>query len=286
MTGLSVSALLPARRQTRSLFGAVVAGALSIAAVFSPGVATPAKAADSLAAIKERGRIIVGIDVSHPPYGMLDAAAKETGSDVDTARLLADDLGVKLEIVQTSGSNRVPFLLAKKVDIIIASFSITAERKKVVDYSRPYGVIPLVISAPKDETIAKADDLSGKTIAVARGTTADIELTKTVKGVSGASVVRYEDEATANTAIATGQQNVLAAALSTANSVAEQSPQLNLEVKLTMNAYPMAIGLRKNEPELKAWLDNWVAQNLENGKLNAIYEKYFHQSLPKEIPQE
>lgn len=269
----------PSRRLVTAALGAVVAAALGLAG-------TPASAADALATIKERGRIIVGIDVAHPPYGMLDATAKETGSDVDTAKLLADDLGVKLEIVQTSGANRVPFLLARKIDVVIASFSITPERKKVVDYSLPYGVIPVVVSAPKTDEIAKPADLSGKTVAVARGTTADIELTKMVKDIGGVDVVRYEDEATANTAIATGQQKVLAAALSTANAVRDSSPQLGLEVKLTMNAYPMAIGLRKNEPELKAWLDTWVKTNLDNGKLNAIYEKYFGQSLPKDIPQE
>ncbi len=135
--------------------------------------------------------------------------------------------------------------------------------------------------------IASPADLAGKSIAVARGTTADIELTRIVKDNSvNANIVRYEDEATTNTAVATGQQNILAAALSTANDVAEQNPALNLEVKLNMAAYPMAVGLRKGDDELKTWVNEWVAKNLENGKLNAIYEKYFHQPLPKTIPEE
>lgn len=237
-------------------------------------------------AIKERGKVIIAIDVSHPPYGMLDSQAKETGSDVETARLLAEDMGVDLEIVPVSGANRVPSLLSRKVDMVIASFSITDERKKVVDYSKPYGVIPVVVSAPKDMQIAGPTDLAGKTLAVARGTTADIELSRIVKGNgSQAKVVRYEDEATTNIAVATGQQKILAAALSTANEVAEQNPGLNLEVKLNMASYPMAVGLRKGNDELKIWVDKWVARNLDNGKLNAIYEKYFHQSLPETIPE-
>ncbi len=249
--------------------------------------ATAAGAADVPAAIKERGKVIVAIDVSHPPYGMLNSEAKETGSDVETAKLLAEDMGVPLEIVPVSGANRVPTLLSRKVDMVIASFSITPERKKVVDYSKPYGVIPVVISAPKGTAIKAPADLAGKSIAVARGTTADIELTRIVKDNSvNANIVRYEDEATTNTAVATGQQNILAAALSTANDVAEQNPALNLEVKLNMAAYPMAVGLRKGDDELKTWVNEWVAKNLENGKLNAIYEKYFHQPLPKTIPEE
>lgn len=240
--------------------------------------------ADTPAAIKQRGKLLVAIDVSHPPYGMLDAQARETGSDVETAKLLAADLGVPLEVVSVSGANRVPFLLSNKVDLVIASFSITEERKKVVNYSKPYGVIPVVISAPASMSIKASTDLSGKSIAVARGTTADIELSRTVREAkASANVVRYEDEATTNTAVATGQQDVFAAALSTANSVAEQNPGKKFEVKIEMAAYPMAIGLRKNDTELKAWVDEWVTANLKNGKLNDIYKKYFGQSLPENI---
>jgi len=239
--------------------------------------------ANTLDAIKQRGKILIAIDVAHPPYGMLDDKAKETGSDVETARLLAKDLSVDLEIVQVSGANRIPFLLSGKADIVIASFSITEERKKVIDFSRPYGVVPVVLAAPVGEKVTAAADLDGKTVAVARGTTADMELTKFLKPVSGAKIVRYEDEATTNTAVATGQQSIFAAALSTANELAEQNPDKKLEVKMTLAAYPMAIGLRKKDDALREWVDGWVTANLKNGKLNEIYKKYFKMDLPAEM---
>jgi polar amino acid transport system substrate-binding protein len=254
--------------------------------VLAAGLVASASAAlaDTLADIKARGSIVVAVDVSHPPYGMLDGEAKETGSDIETAKLLAEDLGVKLEIVPVSGANRVPFLLSNRADVVIASFSITEERKKVIDYSKPYGVIPVVISGPKDTNIKAAADLSGMEIAVARGTTADIELTKLLKASdSDASIVRYEDESTTNTAMATGQQTVFAAALSTAQSVATQSPALGLEIKVEMANYPMAMGLRKGDDAFKQTLDGFVDTNLKNGKLNTIYKKYFGQDLPAEL---
>lgn len=265
----------------RTRLTGAVALALGLAATLAPA------RAETPAGIQQRGRLIVAVDVSHPPYGMLDAQAKETGSDVETARLLAQDLGVALEVLPVSGANRVPTLLANKADLVIASFSITPERRKVVDYSVPYGVIPVVVSAPKSMAIRTPADLAGKSVAVARGTTADIELTRAVKEAKvAASIVRYEDEATANTALATGQQDLLAAALSTANSVAEQNPGKALEVKIEMAAYPMAVGLRKSDAELKAYVDAWVKTNLANGKLNDIYKKYFGQSLPEHIAAE
>ena len=253
-------------------------------AVFTLAATAIPAAADTLADIKAAGEIKVAIDVSHPPYGMLDSSAKETGSDVETAKLLAEDLGVKLTIVPVSGANRVPYLQTNKADVVISSFSVTEERKKVIDYSRPYGLIPVVIAAPKAESIADPKGLDGKSVAVARGTTADIELTKSVKEAgAGATIVRYEDEATADTAVATGQQKIYAGALSSANALIENNPSLDMTVKYEMAAYPMAIGLRKNEPELKAYLDEWVGDNLQNGKLGGIYKTWFKQDLPAEF---
>ena len=53
-----------------------------------------------------------------------------------------------------------------------------------------------------------------------------------------------------------------------------------------MAAYPMAVGIRKDDAALKTWVDAWFEANLKNGKLNAIYKNYFHQDLPEKIPAE
>lgn len=104
---------------------------------------------NTLETIRQRQKILVGVDISAPPYGMLDEQARQTGSDVEAARLLAKDLGVTLEIVPVNGPNRVPYLLSRKVDVVLASFSITEERKKVVAYSEPYGVVPVLVAGPR-----------------------------------------------------------------------------------------------------------------------------------------
>lgn len=244
----------------------------------------PQAQANTLDEIKARGTVRIAVDIAHPPYGMLDDKAQQTGLDIDTAKALAKDMGVNLEIVQVSGANRVPFLLSSKADLVIASFSITEERKKVISFSRPYGVIPVVILGPKDAAVADFKALDDQAISVARGTTSDIELAKAAKETGGtARIVRYEDEATATTAIQTGQQDYLAGALSTAQTVIKQNPQRNLDIKLELAAYPMAVGLRQNEPELEAWVNDWVSTNLHNGVLNGFYQHYFGQPLPKEM---
>lgn len=245
--------------------------------------ALPAHAADKLDAIKKRGTIVVGIDFSHPPFGGINDKGEQVGSDLETAELLARDLGVKLETVNVSGPNRIPFLVSNKVDLVVASISITEERKKVIDISDPYGVVPLNISGPANDGVRTAADLAGKSIAVASGVTADIELVRVTKGVPNVTIVRYADEATTKTAMLTGQQKYVASTLSDLAVIKDQNKSIDLDLKFTMKTYPMGIGVRKGEPELLGLVNGWVRQNIDNGKLNALFVKWYGQPLPADM---
>ncbi|KAB0610744.1 transporter substrate-binding domain-containing protein [Castellaniella defragrans] len=240
--------------------------------------------ANQLEDIQKKGEITIGVDISAPPYGMVDENAKQTGFDIDAARLLAESLGVKLVVVPVTGPTRVQFLRTKKVDAIMASFSITEERKKVIDFSDPYGVVPVVVGGPASEKIEGPRDLSGKAIAVTRGTTSDKIITDSTKDVPDVTIVRYQDDATTNTAVMTGQQKYIVAASSVLPEIKKTSPNTDIAFKYTAVSFPMGVGIRQNEPEFKARVNEWVAANLKNGKLNGIYQKYFFgQSLPEEM---
>ncbi len=262
-----------------------LAAALGIAGAIATIALTPAPAsANALDEIRNRGAVRIAIDIAHPPYGMLDGTAQPTGLDVETAQAIAEDLGVRLDIVQVSGANRVPFLLANQADLVVSSFSITEERKKVISYSEPYGIIPVVLVGPADHEVNDFSDLAGQSIAVARATTSDIELTRANEESGNvARIVRFEDEATTDTALVTGQHDFLVGAPASALGIIERNPARNLEIKMQLAAYPMAVGLRQNEPELQAWIDEWVIENLRNDKLNAIYKSYFGYDLPEEM---
>lgn len=238
---------------------------------------------DTLDTIKQRKKILIAVDIGAPPYGFLDTQAKQAGSDIEAATLLAKDLGVELEIVPVTGPNRVPFLLTKKADLVMASFSITDERKKVIDFSVPYGVVPIVVAGPKAATLKGFADLAGKNIAVTRGTTSDQELSRGTKEIAGVSIVRYEDDATTNTAVATGQQDYLAAAPSVIPAVKKANPARDIDIKFVMKSFPYGVGLRKDDVALKGWVDSWVKTNLKNGKFNEIYKRHFGISLPEEM---
>ena len=232
---------------------------------------------DILAAKKLR----VAIDLGVPPYGMKDAALKSTGSDVETARLLAQDLGVELEIVPTTGANRVPFLQTNKADIVISSMSITPERQKVVDFSVPYAAILAVVGAPRSMTLTSAADLANKKVIATRGTTNDAELTKIAP--KDAQIIRFDDDATSITAVVSGQADIFATAPALLRTINDKAPAKQMESKFVMRLNMLGIGLRKNEPALKARLDGWVRDNLQNGKLNAVYKEFHGVNLPPEV---
>ena len=236
--------------------------------------------ANALANIKQVKKIRIGIDLGLPPYGMMDDKVQPTGVDVDVARKLAADLGVELEIVSSTGASRVPNLQTNKADLIISTLSITPERAKVIDYSVPYMPIQTIVFAPKSVSISGMADLAGKNVATSRGTGMDTQLTREAKG---ANLVRYEDDATLITAAVTGQADIIGGTNAHLATVIEKGPSRQMERKFVMTNFLAAIGLRKNEPELLAWVNEWVKTNLKNDSLNRIYKKYLKDDLPQEI---
>lgn len=241
-----------------------------------PGVAM----ADTLTDIKARGTLRDAIDLGSPPFGMHDATMQPAGSEVESATLLAQHLGVKLEIVEVTSPNRIPFLQTGKADVVIASLSITDERKQVIDFADPHGVIAIVVAAPKGTSIKTLDDLVGKDVATTRGTSNDKVATDQAKG---ATIVRYDDDATLVTALVTGQNTIMISAPQIMNAVNEKRTSDPLEVKIVLKVNPYAVGIRKGDDTLRAAVNEWVHADLKNGKLGAIYKKYNNVDLPAEM---
>ena len=130
-------------------------------------------AAADLKEVKEKGSIRIGVFADKPPFGFLDKEGKNQGFDVEIAKYLAQDLfgdANKVEFVLTEAANRVEFPRSGKVDVILANFTQTPERAKVVDYAAPYMKVALGVVSPKDAPIKSLDELKDKTLLVNRGT--------------------------------------------------------------------------------------------------------------------
>lgn len=261
-------------RFTLTLAGAAVALACTM----------PAVQANTLDQVMQNKVLRVAIDLNAPPYGMKDSSLKEVGSDVETARLIAKDLGVKLEIVPTTQANRIPFLLTNKADVVISSLSVTPERKKVIDFTIPYAAIQSVIAAPKDMAITSMKDLVGKTVVTARGTTNDNNVTRLAP--PGTNIVRFENDATAITAITSGQAKIFSTAPAIVSALNKKDPAKALVIKVVMSTSMLGFGVTKNNKALEDKLNELIRQDLKNGKLNTIYKKYHGADLPKDVTSE
>ncbi|AHG65443.1 transporter substrate-binding domain-containing protein [Advenella mimigardefordensis] len=241
----------------------------------------PLASANTLEQVMEQKLLRVAIDLNAPPYGMTDDKMTAIGSDVETANLIADSLGVKLQIVPTTQANRIPFLLTNKADVVISSLSITEERARVVDFTIPYADNKAVIAVSKDSPVKELKDLVGKTVVTARGTTNDQQVTK--QAPPGTNIVRFENDATAITAITSGQSSIFATAPSIIGALNQKYPAKAMDIRIVMSSAKLAIGVAKNNPEIKEKMNELIRANLKNGKLNEIYKKYHQTDLPADV---
>ena len=135
------------------------------------GVAGPAAAQqDTIAEVKKKGTLVVGVKTDYPPWGMRDSAGNIVGMEPDMAADVAKRLGVKLELVSVVSSNRMQFLQQGKIDLMIATMSDTAERRKVVGTVDPvYYASGVAMMANKKANIKSAADLKGKPVCALQG---------------------------------------------------------------------------------------------------------------------
>lgn len=254
--------------------------AIAIAAVAMMG-ATHVAHADALDDIKKSGKIRIAVDLGVPPYGMTDDKMQPTGSDIETAKLLAKDWGLQFEHVPTTGASRIPSLQTGKADLVISTLSITPERAKVIDFSLGYAVLRTVIAAPKSVNVKSLADLDGKTVGTVRGTTHDTQLTK--EGPKGMKLVRYEDDATEAQAFLSGQVDIFSTAELLVAPIDKKNPARQVEVKFVLDTFKLAVGVKKDETRLVEEVNKWILANLKNGKLDEIYKKFHGNGLPEVI---
>ena len=162
----------------RIVTAAVVAVIAS--ALYAP---SPASAEDTLAAIKARGKMIVGVKADYPPFGFLDGE-NHVGLEVDLLHDIAKDLLGKadaIEFVPVVSANRFQFLNTNKVDFLFSTVTVTDKRKEVIDFSAPYMKSGWQILVKRNNsTINEIADLKGKTVVVVPGSTGEAGISKLV----------------------------------------------------------------------------------------------------------
>jgi len=230
-----------------------------------------ARAESTLDTVTKRGTLIVGISLGTPPFGITNDKMEPDGYDVGLAKLLARDLGVKLQIQDIVASARVPSITAGKVDIVISSFSITGERAKAIAFSNPVFMDQQVMLAPKDKALGSLADMKGKRIGVTRSSTNDIAVTK--QAPEGTVIQRFDDDASTNQAMLAGQIDGMVTSGGLAKVLSNRTP--GLETRFVVSQAPMAIGLRRDDMEWLHWINTALFLDWTNRDIPALQEKWF-----------
>ena len=252
--------------------------AMAVAAIFATASASRA---DALADIAARGTIRVAVPQDFPPFGSVGTDMAPMGYDIDVANLIAEKLGVKTELVPVTSANRIPYLQTNKVDLVISSLGKNAEREAVIDFSTPYAPFFNGVFAPADVAVAKAEELSGKTVGVTRGAVEDLELTKVAP--ADAVIKRYEDNNGTISAFLSGQVDVVATGNVVAAAILAKNPPKRPELKFLIKNSPCYIGMNKNEAALLEKVNGVIAAAKTDGTLNGISQKWLGADLPSDL---
>lgn len=152
--------------------------------------------------IKESGKINIGVFSDKNPFGYVDENGEYQGYDIYFAKRLGEDLGVDVNFVSTEAANRIEYLQTGKVDLILANFTVTDERKEEVDFALPYMNVSLGVVSPESSPITSLDDLKDdQQVIVISGTTAETYLTQNMPDVK---LQKYDSYATAKNALENG----------------------------------------------------------------------------------
>jgi polar amino acid transport system substrate-binding protein len=235
---------------------------------------TKVQADAAVATIRNRGRLIVGLDIGSNLFSFRDPITGEiTGFDVDIAGEVARDIfgtPSQVEYRILSSADRITALQNNQVDIVVKTMSITCERKRRVNFSTVYLVANQRILAPRDSTISQAGDLSGKRVCAVKGTTSLQRIQEINPSPIVIGVVTWAD-----CLVALQQRQV--DAVSTDDSIlaglVSQDPYLHI-VGPNMGTQPYGIGVKLENTGLVRFVNGTLERVRRDGTWNALYRKW------------
>jgi polar amino acid transport system substrate-binding protein len=249
--------------------------ALALATTVGLGalVQAPAVHAQSaLDGVMAKKSITIAIPTDFPPYGFVGTDMAPQGLDVDVAKLIAAKLGVPVELVPVTSTNRIPYLQTHKADLVISTLGKNPEREKVIDFTIAYSPFFQAVFAPKNMSIKSAADLAGKSVGVTRGAIEDMELTKIAPPT--ADVKRFEDNNATVSAFVSGQVQTIATGASVAGNMMARNPQLSVEYKLLLKDSPNFIGVAKGDDKMRLKVNEILTAAKASGDLNKLALKW------------
>lgn len=220
--------------------------------------------------IKAAGKIRIAVFGDLPPYGYVKNDGARAGLDVEIGKQIAADLGVKPDWVQVNADSRVDALKSDKVDLVLANFTVTDDRKKVVDFADPYMKVSIGIVSPSDALITDPAQLNGKELAVTKGTTAEAYFTKNHPEVK---LVKFDSKTQQFQAFKDRRVAALADDNSYLFAWAKSNPGFVVGIKELGDPSFIAPAVKKGDGDLLAWVNTEITKLVNDGFLDTAYDE-------------
>jgi polar amino acid transport system substrate-binding protein len=213
------------------------------------------------------------------PWGSIDAGGNNVGYDVDVARLIGQELGVKVEFVPNAVPARIPNLLTGKVDLQMAVMGMYPDRAKAVQFSEPYSGLKIILLSSAKNKIEKIEDAKDLRIGVPRGAAQDKAIT-TLLG-DRPNIRRFDDDSSTMQALVSGQVDAIGGNTTYKLNLDRAAPGNDFEQKLVFNEQWQGICTKLGNAELNAWLNQFIDKIRTDGRLEAINQKWLGAPMPK-----
>ncbi|MDR2468071.1 MAG: transporter substrate-binding domain-containing protein [Spirochaetaceae bacterium] len=230
----------------------------------------------TLESIKKSGVLKVGIKADVSGFGLFDPATGDfTGLEVELARLIAKELlgdSSKVEFVVVTTKTRGPLLENNTVDMVIAVFTITEERKYIYNFSVPYYTDAVGVMVKKEAGYSSMQDLRDKTIGVGRSTTSKSVIESAAKSAGfRLEYAEFDLFSDVKKALDEGQVDAFCVDKSILKSYLDNSTEI-LSEEFTLQPYGIATNLANKE--LAGFIDKTIQKWLSDGTISALIQRF------------
>lgn len=258
------------KKITMFLMAIVSILALTFASGCASNSETESKPYRSIAEIKKSGELIIGVFSDKAPFGYIDKNGNYRGYDIYFAERLAKDLGVKPKYISLEPANRTEYAKTGKVDIILANFTMTKERAEQVDFALPYMKVAIGVVSPENQNITSVEQLKGKKLIVAKGTTAETYFTENHPEIELLKFDQYSETYSAlldkrGDAFSTDNTEVLAWAM--------KNPEYKVGITHLGKDEVIAPAVQKGNKELLDYINNEIKESAKENFFHKDYEE-------------
>ncbi|WP_029898092.1 transporter substrate-binding domain-containing protein [Desulfohalovibrio reitneri] len=258
---------------------------LVLSLAFLAAAAMPATAANTrmelvkqstLEEIQQRGELRVGFEAGYMPFEMTDKNGNFVGFDIEVAKEMAKDMGVKFVPVNTAWDGIIPALLTEKFDIIISGMTVTQERNLKVNFADPYITVGQTILLRKEleNEVKSYKDLNDPkyTVVSKLGTTGEQAV---LRKIPKATYKSFETETEAAMEVLSGKADAYVYDLpNCVVFMAQQGKDKLVFLDEPFTYEPLAWAVRKGDPDFLNWLNNFLRQIKNDGRYERIYNKW------------